>query len=110
MLGLPSDSWALHQAETAFRNLNIQDLDAMLFYYDTDCYDVNQAPFSYPGDHKDMARTLGQPTLLLVGADACTTHIQRWEKVKLAHDSVLELDPFLPTQTLMAQDNFSKSD
>ena len=35
---------------------------------------------------------------------------QRWEKVKLAHDSVLELDPFSPTLTFMTQDNFFKSE
>ncbi len=34
---------------------------------------------------------------------------QRWEKVKLAHDSVLELDPFLLTQTFLTQDVFLKS-
>ncbi len=47
----------------------------MMFYFDTSCYDVNQVPFSYPGDCKDMARIIAQLTLLLVGADACTTHI-----------------------------------
>ncbi len=75
VLGLPPNSWASHQTEMAFRNLIIQDLDAMMFYYNTDCYDVNQVPFSYLGDQKDMARILAQLTLLLVGADACTTHI-----------------------------------
>jgi hypothetical protein len=47
----------------------------MMFYYDTDCYGINQVPFSYLGDQKDMARILARLTLLLVGADACTTHI-----------------------------------
>ncbi len=47
----------------------------MMFYYDTNCYDVNQVPFSYLGDQKDMARILAWLTLLLVGADACTTHL-----------------------------------
>ena len=47
----------------------------MMFYYNTDIYDVNQVPFSYPGDRKDMARILPRLTLLLVGADTCTTHI-----------------------------------
>ena len=47
----------------------------MMFYFNTNCYDVNQVPFLYPGDRKDMARFLTQLTLLLVGADACTTHI-----------------------------------
>jgi hypothetical protein len=74
VLGLTSDSWALHRTETAFRNLIIQDLDAMMFYFDTDCYNVNQVPFSYPGDSKE-ARILARLTLLLVGANGCTTHI-----------------------------------
>ena len=46
----------------------------MMFYYDTNCYDINQVPFSYLGDQKDLARILTQLTLLIVGADACTTH------------------------------------
>jgi hypothetical protein len=50
VLGLPSDSWAIHRTETAFRNLIIQDLDAMMFYFNTNCYDVNQVPFLYPRD------------------------------------------------------------
>jgi len=74
--GLPPNSWASHQTESAFHNLIIQDLGAMMFYYNTGCYDINQVPFSYPGDQKDMARILTRRlTLLLVGADACTTHI-----------------------------------
>ncbi len=82
VLGLPPDSWASHQTETAFRNLIIQDLDAMMFYYDPDSYNVKQVPFSYLGDQKDMARILAWLTLLLVGADACTTHIINsvWEE------------------------------
>jgi hypothetical protein len=75
VLGLPPNSWTSHQTEMAFCNLIIQDLDAMMFYYDTDCYNINQVPFSYLGDQKDMARILARLTLLLVGADACTTHI-----------------------------------
>ena len=75
VLGLPPDSWASHQTESALRNLIIQDLGAMLFYYDTDIYNINQVPFLYPGDRKDMARILTWLTLLLVGAGACTTHI-----------------------------------
>ena len=74
VMGLPSDSWALYQTKTGFGNLIIQDLDAMMFYFDTDCYNVNQVPFSYPGDSKE-ARILARLTLLLVGANGCTTHI-----------------------------------
>ena len=49
----------------------------MMFYYETDIYGVNQVPLSYPRDRNEMARILVQFTLLLVvvGADACTTHI-----------------------------------
>ena len=46
-----------------------------MFYFDTDHYNVNQVPFSYPGDRKDMAGILAQLTLLLVGTNGCTTHI-----------------------------------
>ena len=46
----------------------------MMFYFDTDCYNVNQVPFSYPEDCKVMARILARLTLLLVGVNACTTH------------------------------------
>ncbi len=57
VLGLPPNSWASHhQTEMVFRNLIIQELDTMMFYYNTDCYNVNQVPFSYLGDQKDMAR------------------------------------------------------
>jgi hypothetical protein len=58
VLGLPSNSWAIHQTKTAFRNFIIQDLDARMFYFNTNCYDVNQVPFLYSGDRKDMARIL----------------------------------------------------
>ncbi len=37
-----------------------------------------------------------QPALVV--APAISTRRQRWEKVKLAPNSILELDPFLPTQ------------
>ena len=48
----------------------------MMYYYNTtDCYDINQVPFSYPGNRRDMARILASLTLILVGAVACTTHI-----------------------------------
>ena len=59
----------------------------MMFFFDTDCYNVNQVPFSYPGDRIDMARILAGLTLLLVGANACTTHIINsvWGKMKV-HD------------------------
>ena len=35
LLGLPPNSWASHQTESAIRNIIIADLDTMMFYYDT---------------------------------------------------------------------------
>ena len=67
-LGLSLDS------ESAFKNLILQDLDVMMYYFDTDTYYKNK-PISIPGDLKDMATIFTRITLLLVGADACTLHI-----------------------------------
>jgi hypothetical protein len=76
ILGLPPKSWASCQTEVvSFRNLIIQDIDAMMYYYDIGCYDANQLPLSYPGNQTDMVRILACLILLLVGTDACTTHI-----------------------------------
>ena len=75
VLGLYYDTWALHHTERAFRNLIIQDLDTIMHYWDTDIYNMNCKPISYCGDRWDMARTLARLTLLLTGADACTSHI-----------------------------------
>jgi hypothetical protein len=36
VLGLYYDTWALHRTERAFRNLIIQDLDTIMYYWDTD--------------------------------------------------------------------------
>jgi hypothetical protein len=62
--------------EAAFKNLILQDLDVMMYYFDTDTYYKNE-PISLPGDLKDMATIFTRLTLLLVGvgADACTPHI-----------------------------------
>ena len=74
VLGLPSDSWAITRLEAAFKNLILHDLDAMMYYFDTDtCY--KNEPISLPGDLKDMTTIFARLTLLLVGADACTPHI-----------------------------------
>ena len=35
VLGLPSDSWAITRSEAAFKNLILHDLDAMMYYFDT---------------------------------------------------------------------------
>ena len=81
VLGLPLDSLAVTRTEVAFKNLLLHDLDAMMYYFDTDIYYKN-APISLPGDHKDMATIFAHLTLLLVGADACTPHIINsvWEE------------------------------
>ena len=68
------DSWAITRSEAAFKNLILQDLDAMMYYFDTNTYCKNK-PISLPGDLKDMATIFARLTLLLEGADACTTHI-----------------------------------
>jgi hypothetical protein len=72
--GLDQDSWATTCTKSTFRNLIIQDIDALMYYYDTNNY-VNSMPVSSPGNLTDMARILARLTLLLVGADACTPHI-----------------------------------
>ena len=74
VLGLPLDSWAITRSEAAFKNLILHNLDAMMYYFDTDTYYKNE-PISLPGDLKDMATIFARLTLLLVGADACTPHI-----------------------------------
>ena len=74
VLGLHPDSWAITRSEAAFKNLILHDLDAMMYYFDTDTYYKNE-PISLPGDLKDMATIFARLTLLLVGADACTPHI-----------------------------------
>jgi hypothetical protein len=34
-LGLPSDSWAITRSDAAFKSLILHDLDAMMYYFDT---------------------------------------------------------------------------
>ena len=74
ILGLPSDPWAITRSEAVFKNLILHNLDAMMYYFDTDIYYKNE-PISLPGDLKDMATIFARLTLLLIGADACTPHI-----------------------------------
>ena len=47
VLGLNNNTWALHCTERAFRNLIIQDLDALMYYWDTDDYTTAGAPMTY---------------------------------------------------------------
>lgn len=75
VLGLSDSTWALSRTESAFRNLIIQDLDAVMYYWDTDTYTMDGRPMTYHNDKWDMARTLARLTLLLTGADACTPNI-----------------------------------
>jgi hypothetical protein len=63
VLGLPSDSWAITRSEAAFKNLILHDLDAMMYYFDTDIYYKNE-PISLPGDLKDMATIFARLTLV----------------------------------------------
>ncbi len=74
VLGLDHNSWATTCTKSAFRNLILQDIDALVYYYDTDNY-VNSMQVLSPSNLTDMARILARLTLLLVGADACIPHI-----------------------------------
>jgi hypothetical protein len=74
VLGIDHDSWANACTESTFRNLILQDIDAIMYYYDTDNY-VNGHPISLPGDLTDMARILAQLTPSLIGTNAYTPHI-----------------------------------
>jgi hypothetical protein len=74
VLGLNHHSWATACTERAFPNLLTQDINTMMYYWDTDNY-VNGAPVLLSDDRLDMACILARPPLLLTGADACTPHI-----------------------------------
>jgi hypothetical protein len=80
VLGLPSKSWTNTRSEAAFRNMLLQDLDAILHYYavsysvPTGDHGIDE-PISLPGDQADMAKILARLTILLISADACTPHI-----------------------------------
>ena len=41
VLGLPSDSWAITQLEAVFKNLILHNLNAMMYYFNTDTYYKN---------------------------------------------------------------------
>ena len=72
VLGRNHNTRALARTKRAFRNLIIQDLDAVLYYWDTDSYNISGAPMSVYDERWDMAHTLAYLTLLLTGTDACT--------------------------------------
>ncbi len=74
VLRLDHNSWATTCTKSAFRNLILQDIDAPMYYYDTNNYIISM-PVSSPSNLTDMARILARLTLLLVRADACTPHI-----------------------------------
>jgi hypothetical protein len=46
-----------------FKNLILHDLDAMMYYLDTNTYYKNK-PISLPGDLKDMATILCTPHII----------------------------------------------
>ena len=79
VLGLGSESWANTSSEAAFRNMLLQDLDAILHYYAI-TYTVPASkdgvnePISLLGDQADMARILAWLTILLIGANTCTPY------------------------------------
>ncbi len=74
VLGLDDETWANHRTESALCNLILQDLDALLYYFDTD-WRVLDKPMSLPREITDMAIILAWITLLLIGADTCTPRI-----------------------------------
>ena len=76
VLGLNDNTWALCRTERAFRNrIVVQDLDVVMYCWDTDSYTMDGRPMTYRDDRWDMARTLARLTLLLTGADACTPNV-----------------------------------
>jgi hypothetical protein len=73
VLGIDHNSWANARTRSTFRNLILQDIDTIMYYYDTDNY-VNGHPISIPGDLTDMVCILAWLTLLLIGTNAYTRH------------------------------------
>jgi hypothetical protein len=74
VLGLNHDSWANVCTKSAFCNLIIQDIDALMYYYVTNKY-INSMQMWSPGNLTNMVRILARLILLLIGANACTPHI-----------------------------------
>ena len=80
LLGLLPESWTNTCSKAAFRNMLLQDLDAILHYYAVS-YSVPTSdngidkPILLPGNQADMAKIFARLTILLIGADTCTPHI-----------------------------------
>ncbi len=74
VLGIDHDSWANACAKSTFRNLILQDIDTIMYYYDTDNY-VNGHLISLPGNLTTMACILAWLTLLLISTNTYTLHI-----------------------------------
>ena len=84
VLGLNNETWENCRTESTFRNMILQDLDALLYYFDMDDF-VQGNPYSTSGDLANIAKILAHLMLILVGADACTPYIinKVWGKMKL---------------------------
>ncbi len=54
VLDLDNNTWSNQRTKCAFCNLILQNLDAMLYYFDTDLQ-VRGKPVSLSGDNMDMA-------------------------------------------------------
>jgi hypothetical protein len=65
VLRLDHNSWATTCTKSTFHNLIIEDIDALMYFYDTDKY-VNSMSVSSPRNLTDMVHILARLTLLLV--------------------------------------------
>jgi hypothetical protein len=74
VLGIDHDSWANACTKSTICNLILQNINTIMYYYDTDNY-VNGHPISLPGNLTAMACILTQLTLLLIGTNAYTPNI-----------------------------------
>jgi hypothetical protein len=57
-------TWTVTRTEAAFKNLLLNDLEAMIYYFGTNTYYKN-APVSLPRDPKDMATIFARLNLLV---------------------------------------------
>ncbi len=87
VLGLDNETWANHCTESALRNMILQDLDALLYYFDTD-WQTNGTPILPPGDLKVIAIILAQLTLFysLVPMPAPHTSSVKYGGMTTPHD------------------------
>jgi hypothetical protein len=77
VLGMSSKSWA-SRTKAAFKNLILHNINTMMYYFETDYYNLSQELFSYQEKHTNLARVLACLTLLLVDANAFTPCIINW--------------------------------